>query len=209
MTGTKEGINTGMKLTSVTCGTAEEQEHVSEEHFNIFNFNDMNFMFHQSFTRLFFQETINTELTGHFLETRRSFVKLRSKTQLDKAKKKNNSPSCCNGLMFSNSSPLMLTATMWVVQLDMPGSKQVTAAPRNQGTAVSPICRAAVFKEKDRSRYLGWPPPPLLCSQFLPLAPAAQLLPHLLPHPSALSKTFPWRFNVFERLLKPNRSSQP
>lgn len=37
------------------------------------------------------------------------------------------SPSCCVGLMFSISSPLMLTRTISVVQLDRPGSRQVTA----------------------------------------------------------------------------------
>lgn len=37
------------------------------------------------------------------------------------------SPSCCVGLIFSMSSPLMLTMTIWVVQLDRPGSRQVTA----------------------------------------------------------------------------------
>lgn len=37
------------------------------------------------------------------------------------------SPSCCVGWMFSVSSPLMLTVTIWVVELDMPGSRQVTA----------------------------------------------------------------------------------
>lgn len=37
------------------------------------------------------------------------------------------SPSCCVGLIFSISSPLMLTMMIWVVQLDRPGSRQVTA----------------------------------------------------------------------------------
>uniref|UniRef100_A0AAQ6AL55 Secreted protein n=1 Tax=Amphiprion ocellaris TaxID=80972 RepID=A0AAQ6AL55_AMPOC len=37
------------------------------------------------------------------------------------------SPSCCLGLIFSISSPLMLTRMIWLVQLDRPGSRQVTA----------------------------------------------------------------------------------
>lgn len=38
-----------------------------------------------------------------------------------------NSPSFCLGLVFSASSPLMVTLTMCVVLFDTPGSKQSAA----------------------------------------------------------------------------------
>lgn len=44
-----------------------------------------------------------------------------------------NSPSFCLGLVFSASSPLMVTLTMCVVLFDKPGSKQ-RAADKQTGS---------------------------------------------------------------------------
>lgn len=148
-----------------------------------------------------------------FIKVPLNFNAFFSKETINRSREVTDSPSCCNGLTFSNSSPLMLTATMWVVQLDIPGSKQVTAGPRTKEEPSASFAEKRCFKKKNAAplaaasrvmRYLGWLRPPLLCSQFLLLAPSAQPLLHFRPHPSALNKMFSWeRWVALKRLQNP------
>lgn len=114
------------------------------------------------------------------------------------------SPSCCVGLIFSKSSPLMLTRTVWVVQLDRPGSRQVTVIQK-KNAAVIIVCSGRLnwvwilrtspemtYSHERQSNtkfpwvYLGWLQPLPLCSQFLLWAPSVQRPLRFHPHQSTL-----------------------
>lgn len=112
------------------------------------------------------------------------------------------SPSCCVGFMFSTSSPLMLTRTIWVVQLDRPGSRQVTAIQTDPGWDGDADRRARKRggKAAVKRRYLGWLRPPPPWSRSLPSAPSEPQSLHSPPHRSTLSPRQKTRIKVFKNV---------